>query len=207
MNISDFYHAVKRGITCQNNEKCARATEIYRSSMNQVGNLEYCSQDEEKLFSSATWPVAPLFLLSSSHRRYTRLAIEKIGPLPRAGEQYIKTVITGMRSFIALRRRKRRGPRRTGNWGCSLGILELADKRAVCASSLVRFYDSLLAPSLRFSPRRSFSLSSVPRVFGASIETLFDVSLLSCSSSTSSSPPARPRCTLSLIAGIYQMSK
>lgn len=132
--------------------------------MSQVGNLEYCSQDEEKLFSFATWPVAPLFLLSSSHRRYTRLAIEKIGPLARAGAQYIKTVITGMRSFIALRRRKRRGPRRTGNWGCSLGILELADKRAVCASSLVRFYDSL-APSLRFSPCRSFSLSSVPRVF------------------------------------------
>jgi len=49
--------------------------------------------------------------------------------------QYIKTVIRGMRSFIALRRQKRRGPRANRKLGVALGILELADKRTVLSYS------------------------------------------------------------------------
>lgn len=65
------------------------------------------------------------FLQLRDRQRTTR---RKSDP-PRV--RYIKTVITGMRSFIALRRQKRRGPRANGKLGVALGILELADKRAV----------------------------------------------------------------------------
>lgn len=56
--------------------------------------------------------------------------------------RYIKTVITGMRSFIALRRQKCRGPRANGKLGVALGILELADKRAVFAPLALLFLSS-----------------------------------------------------------------
>lgn len=124
---------------------------------------------------------------------------------PRA--RYIKTVITGMRSFIALRRQKRQGPRANRKLGVALGILELADKRAVRSSraplSPVRFprpFLQLPPPSLRVGPR---SRERFTRTW-----TISGVSLLSCSSSASPPPrPSRLRCTLSLIAGIYQTSK
>lgn len=93
---------------------------------------------------------------------------------PRA--RYIKTVITGMRSFIALRRQKRRGPRANRKLGVALGILELADKRAVRSScaplSLVRFLPAFSVTSSSIAPNSSFLLSSVPRMPHANMDDL-----------------------------------
>ena len=91
--------------------------------------------------------------------------------------RYIKTVITGMRSFIALRRQKCRGPRANGKLGVALGILELADKRAVFAPLALLFLSSgFLVPFLRLPPsslRKAPSCSrAVLRMLYASMDDL-----------------------------------
>lgn len=129
---------------------------------------------------------------------------------------YIKTVITGMRSFIALRRQKCRGPRANRKLGvlsvywnsqirgpfAPLALLSLSSGFPVLSCDFL-----LHRASLRMAPPRS----QVSRECFTRAWTISGVSLLSCSSSGSPSLrpsfPARLRCTLSLIAGIYQTSK
>lgn len=97
-------------------------------------------------------------------------------------------------------------PSRERETGVALGVLELADKRAV--RSLVAFPSPSLSfllvrfsrPLLRHpSPHRYRSLSSLPRMFRASMNALTDVSLLPRSSSASSrlaSSPLPPALSL-----------
>jgi hypothetical protein len=136
----------------------------YRSSRADLSTAAH--RDEKKLFFlrhfvGASLPLANLRTTNAQPER-------KSDPLRG---RYIKTVITGMRSFIALRRQKRRGPRANGKLGVALGILELADKRAVRSSRTPPF-SSTTSSSVAPPTAPSFSLPSVPRMLHASMDDL-----------------------------------
>lgn len=160
-----IFAAVKRGITCHN-DKCGCATKTYQSSRN---NLEYCSQAEEKLSSFATWPLAALFLpilfsswIHSTHNRENRT--------PRARERAIYQDSYHWNEIIyCIKTAETPRPSPNGKTGVALSVYWNSQIRGPFVPPLS---SGSLAPFLRFSPRRSFLLSSVPRVFGTSIDAL-----------------------------------